>query len=171
MKALILDTSVLCVYLQIPFMEECGTDSNYWNYRKISQKLEDEEAKETVFVLPLAAVIETGNHITQISGSKRYEIAQKLTQIMQSAADEMSPWVAFSQQIELWSGEGLKALATDWQGLVNQKIALGDVTIKRLAQYYAHKGFTVEILTGDAGLKAYEPQPPARIPKRRSDRA
>ena len=118
MKALILDTSVLCVYLQIPFMEECGTNSNHWNYRKISQKLEDEEAKETVFVLPLAAVIETGNHITQISGSKRYEIAQKLTRIMQSAADEMSPWVAFSQQIELWSGEGLKTLATDWQGLV-----------------------------------------------------
>lgn len=84
MKALILDTSVLCVYLQIPFMEECGKDSNYWNY---------------------------------------------------------------------------------------QKIALGDITIKRLAQYYAQKGFRVEILTGDAGLKSYEPPPPAKIPKRRSDRA
>ncbi|MEC4853547.1 MAG: hypothetical protein SAJ12_21415, partial [Jaaginema sp. PMC 1079.18] len=173
------DTSVLCVLLQIPEKDKCEsgqkkgkkidkTDLFYWDYPKITQRLEHEQAQGTVFVLPLAVVIETGNHITQISGSKRYDIAQKLTQIMQSAADETTPWAAFSQQVKLWSGEGLKALATDWQSLVNQEIALGDVTIKELAQYYAQIGFTVEILTGDAALKACEPPPPANIPKRRS---
>jgi hypothetical protein len=168
-KALIFDTSVLCVYLQIPHREECGEKPNYWTYDKIQQKLTEEEAQGTVFILPLATVIETGNHITH-AGSQRYTIAQKLAEIMQFAANEESPWVAFSEQVALWSGEGLKALAREWQSLVFEKISLGDVTIKTLAEYYAQKGYEIEILTGDTGLKAYEPPPPQRIPKRRSDR-
>jgi len=65
-KVLIIDTSVLCVYLGIPKMESCGKNSNYWDRDKIRRKLEEEEENQTVFILPLAAVIETGNHITQI---------------------------------------------------------------------------------------------------------
>jgi len=94
----------------------------------------------TVFILPLAAVIETGNHITQIKSenyeSSPYNMAMELTKIMVQAADEASPWVAFGEQSSLWEGEGLKKLASEWQSVVSQRISLGDTTIKILAEYY-----------------------------------
>ncbi|WP_199303231.1 hypothetical protein [Oscillatoria sp. FACHB-1406] len=75
-KVLIFDTCVLCVLLKIPNMEECGKVPNDWNFIKLEEKLKQEESQETVFVLPLAAIIETGNHISQAS-SKRRELAEK----------------------------------------------------------------------------------------------
>jgi hypothetical protein len=71
----------------------------------------------------------------------------------------------------LWNAEGLKTLAAEWAELANQKISIGDATIKTVAGYYAKIGFEVEIFTGDKGLKAYQPSLPSRtIPKRRSQR-
>jgi len=40
-------------------------------------------------------------------------------------------------------------------------------TIKDVAEYYAQIHYSVEILTGDQGLKAHEPLAPAEIPRRR----
>jgi len=169
-KVLIIDTSVLCVYLGIPKMESCGKNSNYWDRDKIRRKLEEEEDNQTVFILPLAAVIETGNHITQIKSenheSSPYNMAMELTKIMVQAADEASPWVAFGEQSSLWEGDGLKKLASEWQLVVSQRISLGDTTIKILADYYCdEKGFQVEIMTGDDQLKSYERTP--KITRRR----
>ena len=36
-------------------------------------------------------------------------------------------------------------------------ISIGDATIKDVAEYYAEAGYEVEILTGDVGLKSYQP--------------
>ena len=36
-------------------------------------------------------------------------------------------------------------------------LSIGDATIKDVATYYREAGYGVEILTGDEGLKAYEP--------------
>ena len=44
---------------------------------------------------------------------------------------------------------------------------MGDATIKIVAEYYGKAGMTVEIITGDAGLKAYETIAPVLIPRRR----
>ena len=46
-------------------------------------------------------------------------------------------------------------------------MSLGDATIKDVAEYYAESGYKVEILTGDKGLKAYQPSAPAKVPRRR----
>lgn len=59
-------------------------------------------------------------------------------------------------------------LATQWSNLGVQKISLGHVTIKTVAEYYPKVGFQVEILTGDEGLKAYQPTSPLPSPRRRS---
>jgi len=168
-KVLIIDTSVLCVWLEIPDKETCGSGSLYWNKDKVDQKLEAEIQQNTVLVLPLATVLETGNHITQ-ARSKQYELARKLAEVMIKAADETSPWAAFAEQAVLWEAEGLKNLADEWQNVVPQKTSLGDATIKMLADHYAQKGYQVEIMTGDQGLKSYEPIPPVSRPKRRSSR-
>ena len=41
-KVLIIDTSILCVYLKIPFMEECGPNHDKWNYNRVSEKINAE---------------------------------------------------------------------------------------------------------------------------------
>jgi hypothetical protein len=165
-KVLIIDTSVLCCLLNVPGKETAGPDNDRWSHERIAQLLADEERIGSTFVLPMATLIETGNHIAQAPG-QRFETAQALAEHLQSAVDASSPWAAFTDQSPLWQNDNLRTLANTWPGLAAQRISIGDATIKDVAEHYAKGGFDVEILTGDQGLKAYEPVRPAHIPRRR----
>ena len=50
-------------------------------------------------------------------------------------------------------------------GLGRSGQALGDASIVEVVNYYTDLGYRVEILTGDEGLKAYEPT--VEVPRRR----
>jgi hypothetical protein len=165
-KIIILDTSILCVSLQVPGKDTCGSDSDRWDRARVDRILQAEETEKTTFVLPLAVIIETGNHIAQAS-VRRYETALKLADIMKKTVDSQTPWAAFTQQSELWDADSLKQLADEFPELAKQNLALGDATIKRVAEFYARSGHEVQILTADAGLKSYEPSKPPLIPRRR----
>lgn len=164
-KVLIIDTSILCVYLKVPFMEECGPDHDKWNYDRVAEKIEYEISQNCLLVLPLATLIETGNHIAQASGD-RYPYAEKLAEIIVKVANAEEPWAAFTAQKDLWSEENLLKLAREWPRLAATKLSIGDATIKDVAEFYTESGVSVEILTGDAGLKAYEPKI-VKMPRRR----
>ena len=166
-KVLIIDTSILCVYLEVPGKDTCGSNKDRWNKQRVDELLKKEVQKSTIFVLPLAAIIETGNHIAQAVTEHRYKIAQDLAEIILKTAKEETPWAAFTEQSVLWDIQGLKNLAVEWPELAAQKISIGDATIKSVADYYAKTGLEVEILTGDAGLKAYQPVTPVSTPRRR----
>jgi hypothetical protein len=171
-KVLIIDTSILCVWLKIPGKETCGTTVDKWDKSRVDHKLKCEIEAGTDLILPLAAIVEAGNLICQINGSYRYELAHALEKIVADAADAQTPWGAFTAQASLWDCENLKKLANKWATeLVQQNISVGDATMIALAAYYAEfPGCKVEIFTGDNRLKAYEPIPPLDIPKRRSQR-
>jgi hypothetical protein len=167
-KVLIIDTSILCVYLGVPGKETSGSDHDKWDKKRVDARFLEEQDNGTTFILPLATIIETGNHIAQ-GALKRYEIAQVFADILIKVADGVIPWAVFTTQLdELWSPEKLKELALEWPALASSKISIGDATIKSVAEYYATVGFEVEILTGDGGLKAYQPANPAPIPRRRN---
>ncbi len=160
-KVLIIDTSILCVWLEVPNMETCGKDLDKWDKQRVDQVLQKEEDNKTTFVLPLATIIETGNHIAQAASKTRHEKAQNLANVIKLAADGNTPWAVFSEQLDmLWNREEMKKLAIEWPPLAAQKISIGDATIKKIAEYYYARNCIVEILTGDAGLKAYEPSTP-----------
>ncbi|WP_205703982.1 hypothetical protein [Candidatus Chloroploca sp. Khr17] len=163
---LIIDTSILCVWLDVPGMDSCGPDHDRWDKQRVDAKLQAEMAKKTTFVLPLASIIETGNHIAQAHHSRK-ERGEALADLMRKSADQASPWAAFSDQSVLWSAEKLKRLADAWPELASRSFSLGDATIKDVADHYAQMGYAVEILTGDQGLKAYEPVAPLAVPRRR----
>jgi len=165
-RVLILDTSVLCCWLQVPGKEKAGPADDRWNHARIDNLLRQERVKGSTFVLPIATLIETGNHIAQ-AGSQRFERASSLAKYLQEAADAQSPWAAFTDQSPLWQPENLRLLANSWPPLANGGTTIGDATIKDVAAYYAKVGYCVEILTGDVGLKAYEPAKPLAIPRRR----
>jgi len=169
-KVLVIDTSVLCVWLEVAGKTSCGPDGDRWDKARVDGKINQEIEAGTTFVLPLASIIETGNHISQ-SASFRRQRAEALAELIRKSAEEETPWAAFSDQSILWTTEKLKDLASKWPTLADQKLSLGDATIKDVAEYYAQLGTTaVEILTGDQGLKAFEPVVPVVIPRRRSPR-
>ena len=169
-KVLIIDTSVLCVWLDVPGMNVCGPDGDKWTKNRVDEKINVEVAAGTTLVLPLATIIETGNHIAQAAHSRRQR-AEILAELIRKSADETTPWAAFRDQSTLWNPEKLRALAEKWPQLADQKFSLGDATIKEVADYYAQThGWYAEILTGDQGLKAYEPSIPADVPRRRQKR-
>ena len=166
-RVLILDTSVLCCWLQVPGKEETGPADDRWNHARIDALLQKEKTRHSTFVLPIATLIETGNHIAQ-APKLRFERAQALAHYLREAAQAQSPWAAFTDQSELWATENLRTLADTWPKLASQKISIGDATIKDVAEFYARAGFFVENLTADAGLKAYEPVQVLAPPRRRS---
>jgi hypothetical protein len=170
-KVLLIDTSLLCVWLKVPGKETAG--NNKWDFELVNEKILTEIEKGTTLVLPLATVIETGNHISQAkntnSDSKRIT-SEEFAKIMIAAADEKSPWAAFREQIVLWEAEGLKNLAEKFPNQAVEKTSMGDASIVVLGWYYYYeKGFYVEFLTADSGLKSQEPPQP-QPPTRRSTR-
>jgi hypothetical protein len=170
-KVLIIDTSILCVYLGVAGKETCGPENDKWDKKRVDEKMKQELEQKTTIVLPLATILETGNHISQSPGD-RYKMALALAKIMADAADNKTPWAAFTDQSTLWSADKLKELAAEWPNLATQKLSIGDATIKTVAEYYAEEdGRPVEIFTGDQGLKSYEPVIPPPVPRRRKNKS
>ena len=165
-KVLIIDTSVLCVWLKVGGKETCGSGVTLLTYEKVNDKIMQEIAEGTQLVLPLAVVIETGNHIAQMSGDK-FAVANSFADIIEKTIDSETPWVAFNTQQTLWTEENLRALIDRWKDTALSGQSLGDASIVDVASYYSKMGFPVEIFTGDQGLKAYEPQVRLSIPRRR----
>lgn len=164
-KVLIIDTCILCVFLRVSDMDDCGPDNDKWGYERVSKKIQAEIYDGSTLVLPMATLIETGNHIAQANGD-RFGVATELSKIIIKVANEEEPWAAFTFQSKLWNEENLIKLARMWPILAAQGISIGDATIKDVAEYYVESGYNVEILTGDQGLKAYEPSV-VSIPRRR----
>ncbi len=88
-KVLIFDTSILCVWLDVPGMDSCGPDQDKWDKARVQQKIEEEQVNKATFVLPLATIIETGNHISQAKQSRR-ERAVELAELMKKSADQQT---------------------------------------------------------------------------------
>lgn len=167
-KILIIDTSILTVWLQIPGFETAGSN-NQWNYAKIVDKLKSEEKVDTCFVLPIATIIETGNHIAHIKQGDVYALVNRFADLLELVAQNQTPWTLFTTQAELWTPEHLMELANQWRQTGVMKLSLGDASIVKVAHYYQLMQYNVEIFTGDAQLKSYESIAPANIivPRRR----
>lgn len=166
-KILILDTSILLCWLRVPGKDTAGRANDRWDFPRIDQLLNTERAQGSTFVLPIASLIETGNHIAQCKGD-RFKLATSLIHHLQNAVDASSPWAAFTDQSALWEPSNLQELAAVWPRLAVGGTSIGDATIKHVAEHYSKAGYAVEILTGDEGLKAYEPKRPVQVPRRRN---
>ncbi len=172
-RYLIIDTSILCVYLRVPLMTTCGRADDVWTFDRVSAVIEQAKERNTSLVLPLATLIETGNHISQIKGHDILPYAEAFAGLIQDSVNSVNPWDAFAVQSELWSTEELQRYAEEWPQMATQKISLGDASIVRVAEYLNQIG-NVEIFTGDGGLRVLAPPPQSprqrRRDKRRRDR-
>jgi len=83
MNICIIDTTIMLNLLEVPERSQDKDDVKK-QFAKIL------ETKDTL-VLPLATMIETGNQIAQITGSKRYDIASKFQEYLMKTADGLAP--------------------------------------------------------------------------------
>lgn len=165
-RILVIDTSILCLWLNVPGMDPCGPAHDQWDKQRIEKKIAEEQSNCATFVSPLATLIETGNHIAR-SKYDRKKCGLLLAELMRQSAKAETPWAAFSDQHSLWTNKKLIELADAWPDMAAGRLSLGDATIMDVAHYYAQAGYQVEILTGDQGLKACEPVKPIPLPRRR----
>ncbi|KGP76497.1 hypothetical protein JT05_04450 [Desulfosporosinus sp. Tol-M] len=158
-KVVIIDTSIMCCWLNICGKETCGPDNDKWDKQRVELFIKSETDKGATLVLPFPVIIETGNHIAQ-AAERRYECGVEFVEVITKAVDEKSPWAAFSRQKKLWEGEQIKKLIAVWPEYVKSQkkrnLSMGDLMIKSVADFYAEIGSQVVILTGDRGLKIHK---------------
>jgi len=166
-SVLIFDTSLLCCWLNIPGMAPVGTKSDVWTPHRIDGLVNSAIANGSTVVLPLATIVETGNHISQ-ARSERFKHATNFASYLRKCASETEfQWAAFIQESEPWTADGLLKLADEWPKVAESKFSIGDWSIRHVADYYSQAGCEVRILTSDGMLKSYEPKRPVRAPRKR----
>lgn len=84
-KVHFVDTSVLTELLNVPGLNERHEEINS-EYLQLSKNGD-------IFVLPVAVLVETGNHIAHISdGRMRYQIADVFASLVKGALDGKNSW-------------------------------------------------------------------------------
>ena len=118
----LIDTSVLCELLEIP------GKSNPSDSGKIRNEFCKLVREDVSFILPLATVLETGNHIAQNgNGNVRRTKAKELANFVGKSLEESSPFLS----PPFWQDEDLRAWMVQFPTSAMQGIGLGDVSIKR----------------------------------------
>jgi len=147
-----IDSSVLLEILDVP-----GKASEHPRY--LAEFARRAEAKDR-FILPVATLVETGNHIAQ-AASNRHESATRLERLIRSALDGKVPWAVRTAS---WDDDFVADLLTG--GATGQSfvehcasglLGAGDLSILVEREYFVRETAyrDVQIWTKDARLLAY----------------
>lgn len=148
------DTSVLCDLLKVP--GKCQ------RHDEVLDELRSLGASPVSLVLPIAAIIETGNHIAHAPGGHgRRASAKAFVELLRLAARSQAPWVLHSVA---WDDRMLDMLC-EGPGSVGSFISVagagalgaGDISILAECELYAARtaGVDVGVWTHDERLAAY----------------
>lgn len=83
----LVDTSVLCEILQVP--DKCEPAKSFQVVAELDRRWKAGER----LVIPLTAVIETGNHIAQAKKGDRHEVARRFVALLRESLAGKSPWL------------------------------------------------------------------------------
>lgn len=145
-----IDTSILCNILKIP--GKCQ------DYEKVTTEFKNLVNNSfNRLLLPLATIIETGNHIAHVSdGTQRKNLAKKFEELLVKTADNEAPWEYYRFDI---SQEQLKDIATDFPNkALSLRMGVGDLSIIQAYNKYKEDipvDGTIRIWSMDSHLKIY----------------
>ena len=118
----LIDTSILCEMLMIP--GKCDSAFS----KKVCGEFVRLAKKDVRFILPLATVVETGNHIAQNGdGNIRRKKARELVDFVNQSLKHESPFLP----PPFWQEEDLRAWMARFPDAAMREIGLGDVSIQR----------------------------------------
>ena len=131
-KVLLIDTSILTVWLDIPSFDI--TENKGLDKSKIDAFLDSKQKDGYTFMLPIATIIETGNHVAQIKdGNIRHQIVNEFADLLIKLARKESPWLLNSNEVKSFTSDELIELAEQWKNKGVYKLSLGDASILKVA--------------------------------------
>lgn len=151
-RAVFVDTSILDEILAIP-----GWSSQHV---EVQRQVVERHQRGDELIIPITALVESGNHVAQCSGSRR-DAATRFKVLLDQLVAGNAPWRAHTVA---WDVSFLRALAEGaftGQGLVNlyanRQLGGGDLAILVEAKRFHDDtyGTEVEVWTEDATLLAY----------------
>lgn len=160
MNVRIIDTSVLLNILNIPNRNQ--------KHDEVTEEFKEVVNTDTL-ILPLAAIIETGNHISHINdGGVRREKAILFSRFLEKTAKGEAPWVYYGEELD---AEDLNKIAEEFPENAMIGTGIGDMSIIRA--YEKYKDSTpgigrIMIWSLDGHLSGYEEM--VSMKKRRKDR-
>ncbi|HEX4962011.1 MAG TPA: hypothetical protein VF173_14325 [Thermoanaerobaculia bacterium] len=117
MSICLLDTSILCEILQVP--NRCE------NHREIYAQLEQKIKRETL-LLPMSAIVETGNHIGQNGdGRQRRDAANRFVAFVRDAIRGETPFTT----TPFFEPEVMQTWLEEFPNWATHGSGLGDLTI------------------------------------------
>ncbi len=150
-----LDTSVLLNVLDVP-----GKNSHR---AQITSEFKRLVSGGATLVIPIAAVIEVGNHLAQLSGHERRDRALRFSEFLQRSLEGRAPWVVSGAGWDaaflggLLQGDDMRPGLVD---LCTGGVGSGDASILlELSRYRSRSdlpsALPVRLWTLDEGLGAY----------------
>lgn len=146
----IIDTSIFCNLVPVPNMDN--------DRQTVLQELENLIKDNTALLLPMAAILETGNHIGQNgNGSQRRIAAQKFSQMVTQAIEGEAPWTP----VPFWENTDLLDWLKVFPDSAMRSVGLGDLSMSKLweQQCILHAARRVFVWTLDAHLKKCDTGP------------
>lgn len=148
-----IDTSVLCNVLEVPgFCQDS---------KRIKSEMRERMTAGEKFILPMTAVIETGNHIAHIpNGDSRRKAAVKFSELIELVITQRAPWTLNHFE---WGEDFLFTLKSGCNtgiSLVDHATAefgTGDLCILAEREIYKERAtlHSVDVWTLDGVLAAY----------------
>lgn len=150
--AVFIDTSVLCNLVRVH-----GKDQHS---EQISAEMQRRMSEGDMFILPVTAVIETGNHIAQ-STNHRYEAAHRLSGYLDLVVRGKAPWVLHEME---WDAAFLGTFRSgagsgrDWPALAAMGVGAGDLCIAaEVLPFQARTGAPASVWSLDEDLSVLLP--------------
>jgi hypothetical protein len=142
----IVDTTIFCEILQVPRKSQ--------QHDSVMTQLREHIKKGVVLFLPIATIIETGNHIAQNGdGYLRRKTAERFSQEVRKALDSEAPWTITRPP----DVDDLRQYLDKFPDYAMQSMGLGDVSIviefERQCKLHPHS--RVFIWSLDGHLKNY----------------
>lgn len=148
-QAYFIDTSILVNILGLPHMCQDRKD--------VIARFDEYCTKRYILILPLATIIETGNHIAQIAdGNIRRQKAEKMKEYLIRTIEGEAPWTYNNSEIEK---SALCSIANTFPNAASQGMGIGDLSIlEAYRKYRKQYGRYVDVYvwTLDQHLKAHE---------------
>lgn len=160
-KLVIVDTSILVVWLQVPGFEEAGEER--LTKTQVDEKLQNYKSEGAKLVLTIACIIETGNHIAQVkNGDIRRQKVNQFADFLKNVVEKNDGWMMFYSEKDMWSENEIAKLAEMWRESGVYKLSLGDASIIKVANRLKAV-CDVEVFTGDSQLRGLASAPVAPI--------
>ena len=145
-----IDTCILLEILQVP--QKFNTKDSEKHTKLLRERSTD---NNSLIIMPISVIVETGNHINQIQDStRRSECYNKYIDILSSITNGTAPWQLFGYDYKNKDLERIIDLSNE---LFFSKVGMGDILIldsfnKYLETLPQGRKYNIEIWTKDKHL-------------------